>query len=178
MATHSSILAWRIPCTEQPRGLWSTGSQRVRHNLGTKPPYYTTATYIHQPGPRDLQSDIHNRWLPCAYAFKQNVSYNHGEGNGYPLQYSGLENCTDCMVHRVKKSRTRLSDFHFQVITHAPCTLQPGCCYPKKSYQESYLIPCQLREADSPPSLWDGPLIRGSQDRVCDPEKTVMIWGL
>ena len=33
-----------------------------------------------------------------------------GEGNGYPLQYSGLENSMDCKVHRVAKSRTRLSD--------------------------------------------------------------------
>ena len=32
MATHSSILAWRIPWTEEPGGLRSTGSQRVRHN--------------------------------------------------------------------------------------------------------------------------------------------------
>ena len=31
MATHSSILAWRIPWTEKPGGLQSTGSQRVRH---------------------------------------------------------------------------------------------------------------------------------------------------
>ena len=30
-ATHSSILAWRIPWTEEPAGLQSTGSQRVRH---------------------------------------------------------------------------------------------------------------------------------------------------
>ena len=32
MATHSSILAWRIPGTEEPGGLQCTGSQRVRHN--------------------------------------------------------------------------------------------------------------------------------------------------
>ena len=31
MATHSSILAWRIPWTEEPGGLQSTRSQRVRH---------------------------------------------------------------------------------------------------------------------------------------------------
>ena len=31
MATHSSILAWRIPWTEEPGGLQSMGSQRVRH---------------------------------------------------------------------------------------------------------------------------------------------------
>ena len=35
-----------------------------------------------------------------------------GEGNGYPLQYSGLEDSKDCIVHGVTKSRTRLSDFH------------------------------------------------------------------
>ena len=33
-----------------------------------------------------------------------------GEGKGYPLQYSGLENSMDCTVHRVAKSRTQLSD--------------------------------------------------------------------
>ena len=32
MATHSSILAWRIPWTEEPGGLRSTGSQRVGHD--------------------------------------------------------------------------------------------------------------------------------------------------
>ena len=32
MATHSSVLAWRIPRTEQPGGLWSMGSQRVSHD--------------------------------------------------------------------------------------------------------------------------------------------------
>ena len=36
-----------------------------------------------------------------------------GEGQGYPLQYAGLENSMDCIVHGVTKSGTRLSDFHF-----------------------------------------------------------------
>ena len=35
-----------------------------------------------------------------------------GEGTGYSLQYSGLENSMDCIVHVFAKSRTRLSDFH------------------------------------------------------------------
>ena len=38
-----------------------------------------------------------------------------GEGKGYPLQYSGLENSTDCIVHGVTKSQTLLSSFHFQL---------------------------------------------------------------
>ena len=36
-----------------------------------------------------------------------------GEGKGYPLQYSDLENSMDYIVHRVAKSQTHLSDFHF-----------------------------------------------------------------
>ena len=36
MATHSSVLAWEIPWTEEPGGLQSTASQRVGHNLATK----------------------------------------------------------------------------------------------------------------------------------------------
>ena len=36
-----------------------------------------------------------------------------GEGKGYPLLYSGLENSRDCIVHGVAKSQTQLSDLHF-----------------------------------------------------------------
>ena len=36
MATHSSILAWRIPWTEEPGGLQSIESQRFRHNSVTE----------------------------------------------------------------------------------------------------------------------------------------------
>ena len=36
-----------------------------------------------------------------------------GEGKGYPLQYSGLENSMDCIVQGDIKSRTKLSNFHF-----------------------------------------------------------------
>ena len=59
--------------------------------------------------------------FPCGSAGKESA-YNAGdlgwedstgEGNCYPLQYSGLENSMDCIVHRVTKSQTRLSNFHF-----------------------------------------------------------------
>ena len=36
MATHSGILAWEIPWTEEPGGLQSGGSQRVRHDWVTE----------------------------------------------------------------------------------------------------------------------------------------------
>ena len=40
-----------------------------------------------------------------------------GEGNGYPLQYSGLENSMDCIVHGLAKSQRRLSEFiYFNIL--------------------------------------------------------------
>ena len=39
-----------------------------------------------------------------------------GAGKSYPLQYSGLENSTDCIVHGVANSRTQMSAFHFLVV--------------------------------------------------------------
>ena len=63
--------------------------------------------------------------FPCGSAGKEST-YNEGElglipglgrspgeGKGYPLQYSGLENSMDHIVHGVAKSQTQLSDFHF-----------------------------------------------------------------
>ena len=41
-----------------------------------------------------------------------------GEWKGYPLQYSGLENFTDWIVHEVAKSQTQLSDFHSLTSQH------------------------------------------------------------
>ena len=61
--------------------------------------------------------------FPCGSAGKEsacNVGDLHsrpelgrfpGEGKDYPLQYSGLENSMDCIVHGVAKSQTRLSNF-------------------------------------------------------------------
>ena len=42
MATYSSILAWRIPWTEKPGGLQSTGSQTVRHHWAIEHPHTDT----------------------------------------------------------------------------------------------------------------------------------------
>ena len=56
--------------------------------------------------------------FPCDSAGKESTCYagdlgsipglgrSLGEGNGYPLQYSGLENCMDWIVHGVEKSQT------------------------------------------------------------------------
>ena len=48
---------------------------------------------------------------------------------GYPLQYSGLENSTDCTVHGVRKSQTQLSDFHFGYLQTTPKCDPPGLAF-------------------------------------------------
>ena len=51
MATHSSILAWRIPWTEEPGGLQSTGSQRVRY-------YWSDLASTHTDSNRHLNANF------------------------------------------------------------------------------------------------------------------------
>ena len=46
METHSSILSWRIPWTEEPTGLQSMASQRVGHDLETKTPCVCIHMYV------------------------------------------------------------------------------------------------------------------------------------
>ena len=77
--------------------------------------------------------DSSSESLPCGSAGKESA-YNvkdlglipglgrsPGEGKGYPLQYSGLENSLDCIVHGVAKCQTLLSDFHFHFLKNAAC---------------------------------------------------------
>ena len=45
MATHSSILAWRIPGTEEPGRLQSTGSQKAGHNSATEHTHTHTCSF-------------------------------------------------------------------------------------------------------------------------------------
>ena len=75
--------------------------------------------------------------FPCVSAGKESVcnlgdlglipglERSPGEGKGYPLQYSGLENSMDCIVHGVAKSQTWLSDFHLLInrlsLTYKSC---------------------------------------------------------
>ena len=51
MITHSSILAWRIPWTEEPGGLQSMGSLRVGRDLGTNTFIFFIKLQIHVLGP-------------------------------------------------------------------------------------------------------------------------------
>ena len=93
MATHSGVLAYRIPGMGEPGGLPSTGSHRVGHDwsdLAVAAASFTITKSM--PG------------LPCASDGKESacnagdpgsisgLGRSPGEGNGNPLQYSCLEN--------------------------------------------------------------------------------------
>ena len=138
MATHSSILAWIILWTEEPGGIQSTGSQRVRHDLTTKHNNKETLQVANctsldsvtwfksfclwvegqkhltaNSGPWSLYSS-----QQFVESFYRDITLKNGEGNGNPLQYSCLEYPMEggawwAAVHGVEKSRTRLSDFTF-----------------------------------------------------------------
>ena len=49
MATHSGILAWRIPWTKETGGLQSMGLQRVEHNLVTKHDRMEAIGFVNDP---------------------------------------------------------------------------------------------------------------------------------
>ena len=69
---------------------------------------------------RKLEGYTDTRASPCGSAGKESACHSGdlglipglgrspGEGKGYPLQYSGLKNSMDCIVHGVAKSRKRL----------------------------------------------------------------------
>ena len=48
-----------------------------------------------------------------------------GEGKGYPLQYSGLENPRDCIVHGVANTWAQLSNFHYHWLSRILDYLHP-----------------------------------------------------
>ena len=87
MATHSSVLAWRIPGTGEPGGLPSLGSHRVGHGWSN---LAAAAVCIHLgfPGGSEGKESACNAGDPGSIP---GSGRSPGEGNGYPLQYSCLE---------------------------------------------------------------------------------------
>ena len=86
-ASLASLPSGEIPATSEQRYLDSLGAQLVKNLPAMQ------ETWVQSLGWEDSP----------------------GEGKGYPLQYSGLENSMDCIVHVVTKNwtGTQVSDFHF-----------------------------------------------------------------
>ena len=81
-----------------------------------------------------------------------------GKGRGYPLQYSGLENSMDYIFHGVAKSRSQLSDFHFQIRSYIPhfyvsldWTSAPACdTHTATQHRPNPVLSTMRRQWDSP----------------------------
>ena len=83
MATHSSILAWKTPWMEDPGGLQSMGSQRVRYDLATN------TSFIQYTAGKEITCSVGDLGsIP-------RLGRSSGEGNSYPLQYYCLRNPMD-----------------------------------------------------------------------------------
>ena len=95
MATHSSILAWRIPWTEEPGGLQSMGSQRVEQDLVTKQ-QQTSCQYVSVPFHREGRKRARSREVaprfPLINSVPGGVEAGYGAGDiARPLESSFLE---------------------------------------------------------------------------------------
>ena len=65
MATHSNILAWKVPWTEEPGGLQSMGSQRIGHDRATEHAHAYEKGHQNEPATPKPCEDIVRRWPPA-----------------------------------------------------------------------------------------------------------------
>ena len=63
MATYSSILAWRIPWTEEPDGLYYIGSQRIEHDWAINTIYYVQQVISVDPKPRIVHLSMESSFI-------------------------------------------------------------------------------------------------------------------
>ena len=70
MAIHSSILAWRIPWTEEPGGLKSIGLQRVEHGWAFMKANTFTFSLLYGP----TLTSIHDCWKNCGFDYTDHCS--------------------------------------------------------------------------------------------------------
>ena len=82
MATHSSILAWKIPWAEEFGGFIVHGVYRVEHNLATKPPDHLQGQVMGFPGGSDSKESACNTGDQGS---TPGLERSPGEGNGNQL---------------------------------------------------------------------------------------------
>ena len=116
-----TMLYWLLPYNNADQ------LQSKIHLLPPEPPFsppskhlqytnYVIYTYIYTNTWVSLVAQLVNN-LPADLGLIPGLGTSSGDGKCYPLQYSGLENSMDCIVHWVEKNRKLLSDFHFHFIS-------------------------------------------------------------
>ena len=109
MATHSSILAWRTPWTEESSGLQSMGWKRVRHNWATKTHthhviqqfYFSTSRYLHK---RTETRDLETCTQKCiASSFTTAKGGDHSMSNKWMDKWSLVYICSGILLSLKKE---------------------------------------------------------------------------
>ena len=91
MATHSGILAWRIPWAQEPGGLQSMGLQRVGHDLATDT---FTSLFFMEEGREDLTVTQESKYNNCVRSLSmerlRNKAGSDPWASGYPHIFSSV----------------------------------------------------------------------------------------
>ena len=155
MTTHSSILAWRIPWTEEPGRLQSMGSQRVRHDWSNCMWDSTRVRRSWRP------QSIWDPHTPTAFSSRNSARLSEwgsekdallalaGEGEQEPLEHIP-EACSMTKAFSLGKNI-----YHWVILKFYPTWEKEIACYPHSSYlQQSY--PKKIKKWDFP----GGPVVK------------------
>ena len=110
MVWSSSVLSHFVSINYQ---VWSRGPPRKMKIFVSLGKFQGFRGYLQEPG---ASLGLAGKEFACNVGdlgLIPGLGRSPGEGRGYPLQCSGLENSMDCIVHGVTESWTLLSDFHF-----------------------------------------------------------------
>ena len=133
MATHSSILSWKIPWTEEPGGPQCMGSQRVRHDLVTKPPQLIYSVVMVSGG-QQMDSAMHMLLLLSCFSHVRFCATPWTAAHQAPLSWNSLGKNTGVGCHFLLLSHTYL---YPKLSSHPGChTEQNSTCWT--------VYPCQL----------------------------------
>jgi len=113
MATHSSILVWRIPWTEEPGGLQAMGLQRVRHD-------WVTNTRISVRTRKSSQDSLLLLWCNCPATHSSLCVYWESRYN-----FSSVSQTIRCMCNISRVDLHLLSPVQFSSVTQSCPTLRP-----------------------------------------------------
>ena len=145
MAIHASILGWRIPWTEEPGRLRSTGSQRVVHNWITNTFFFTITKTVVFPPPGRVNcvlcsSRFTHRWVISRSRFQESSAKSFDMDLSHVLQLPQFSTLLllikvtlqfSTWIHvRTKVNVTVLVAYSWCVSKRTMTSLSPGDCGP------------------------------------------------